>query len=241
MQQKVTLDVGGVEYVTTRDTLSHVSGYFESLFSGKFGDISFDEKVFVDRNGDTFKYVLDFARNGEDCNLPDNLDILNDLLNEISFFGLSDSFKNLIHDHFEENCTNDKEISKFFSDSTVNLCLHIARENRGKFYTEKNILHCLNIPTMKTKVLQDIKNNILCRLYIIESYKNQIYLLIYDNQFDGKEKITVYVIISNNIYIRVRENNTVEELISDICKDFNDIYWDYTKLKYKNFDIIKMK
>jgi len=256
---KVTLNVGGVKYVTTTDTLINVSEYFRSLFSEDPLDssessnsvyINFNDEVFIDRDGNLFQYILKFARKCKDCRLPDNNDILNDLLDEVSFFGMSDSFKDVIEDRIEKDNENDQEISTFFSDSTVNLCLHIARESRGTFYTEKNILHCLNIPTMKTKVQKDIKNNILCRLYIVESYRNQIYLLIYDNQFDGNEKINVYVIISNNIYMRVREDKTVEELISDICKDFNDIYWDYTKLYYnqntlhrvyKNFDIIKMK
>lgn len=60
----VLLDIGGMRFKTTETTINK-SGFFRALLSGKFGDNKQnDGSYFVDRNGEYFKYLLDFLRYG---------------------------------------------------------------------------------------------------------------------------------------------------------------------------------
>ena len=63
----ITLNVGGIFYTTTTSTLQAGDGcnYFDTLLSGRF-PILRDSKdnIFVDRDGSTFRYILNFLRGG---------------------------------------------------------------------------------------------------------------------------------------------------------------------------------
>ena len=58
----IELNVGGVRYTTSSTTLlSEPSSYFACLLSGDWEDAARPE-VFVDRDGELFKYILRFLR-----------------------------------------------------------------------------------------------------------------------------------------------------------------------------------
>ena len=62
----VKLNVGGMQYVTTRDTLmTYGDNFFSALLSEKFKVAKDGESIFIDRNGELFALVLDYLRTGE--------------------------------------------------------------------------------------------------------------------------------------------------------------------------------
>ncbi|CAG8768134.1 19075_t:CDS:1 [Cetraspora pellucida] len=92
MNSIVTLNVGGVHYVTTKDTLLKHKGFFSGLFSDNFSiTLDCNNNTFVDRNGELFKYVLEFLRNNA---LPkrslSNKALLEELLQEAEFYCIED-------------------------------------------------------------------------------------------------------------------------------------------------------
>ena len=63
LSKVVLLDIGGMKFKTTDSTLMK-SEFFKALLSGKFGDKQEDGSYFIDRNGEYFKYLLDYMRYG---------------------------------------------------------------------------------------------------------------------------------------------------------------------------------
>lgn len=66
----IHLNVGGVKYVTRLGTLLNFDahGHFlHSMFGGKYSLVPTmnEDEYFIDRNGEYFKYILGFLRNGE--------------------------------------------------------------------------------------------------------------------------------------------------------------------------------
>ena len=84
----VRLNVGGVTFDTTRDTLSKCR-YFEPYLEGRFRQaLDEDGRLFVDRSGALFGFLLDFMRTGR---LPLQKVVAESkdaLLEECEFFGL---------------------------------------------------------------------------------------------------------------------------------------------------------
>lgn len=68
---RVKLNVGGVIYETTTETLTMKSEYFQSLFNGYFKNY-FDEKgnqieeIFIDRSGKKFEHILNYMRGSKE-------------------------------------------------------------------------------------------------------------------------------------------------------------------------------
>ena len=61
----------------------------EAMFSGRHSLNKNEEgRIFIDRNGKLFEYVLDYLRNGE-WYLPDDIHTLMKLYREIEYFGLT--------------------------------------------------------------------------------------------------------------------------------------------------------
>lgn len=62
---RITLNVGSVIYETTRETLLRVEdSYFRGLLNSQFKKDDEESHIFIDRDGDVFKYVLEYLRYG---------------------------------------------------------------------------------------------------------------------------------------------------------------------------------
>ncbi|CAB4402357.1 unnamed protein product [Rhizophagus irregularis] len=88
MNTIVTLNVGGVLYTTTKDTLLKYESFFSGLFSNNFSfTLDNNNNIFIDRSGELFKYVLEFLRNNT---LPKRVltdkALLEELLQEAEFY-----------------------------------------------------------------------------------------------------------------------------------------------------------
>jgi len=89
-QRIVDLNVGGVLYTTSVETLTKDEGSLLFLmFSGDPGNLLQDSKgrVFIDRDGVLFRYILDYLRSGQ-LLLPDNFQEFSRLKTEAEYFKL---------------------------------------------------------------------------------------------------------------------------------------------------------
>ena len=85
LRSKVVLNVGGRLYTTTLSTLCNYGPHYFSRRLSPPWRHGETREIFIDRNGDTFSYVLDYLRNGTLCcsNKPWLLQML---LQEARFF-----------------------------------------------------------------------------------------------------------------------------------------------------------
>ena len=84
----IELNVGGRKFTTTRDTLcKDADSMLAALFSGDFMPAQLDSKgrVFLDRNGDTFAFILSYLR-GEPLQIPVEVAQQQALAAEAQFF-----------------------------------------------------------------------------------------------------------------------------------------------------------
>lgn len=98
-QEKVHLNVGGTQYTTTISTLTReTNSMLGRMFSAKWqsGEVQ-SEPYFIDADGTHFRYVLNYLRRGESVFLPNNPDLLDELLVEANYFHL-DGLVHLITD-----------------------------------------------------------------------------------------------------------------------------------------------
>jgi hypothetical protein len=93
-KQKVKLNVGGIYFETTIETLTKYSegriSYFKSLFSRQWQleKDPKDDSIFIDRDGDLFGYILQYLRTGK-LAVDSLCDLLRrDLINEVQFYNL---------------------------------------------------------------------------------------------------------------------------------------------------------
>merc|ERR1719199_699615 len=86
----VTLNVGGTVFTTSSSTLRK---YPESMLARMFSsgmspsDKDAQGNRFIDRDGSMFEYILACLRDGDTAILPQDIDILLKLRNEVDFFG----------------------------------------------------------------------------------------------------------------------------------------------------------
>ena len=96
----IKLNVGGVMYVTTRSTLCQPGSWFETMFSGKMEPgIQIDGAYFIDRDGEMFRYVINYMRNLDKWLPPGDVEILSQLVNEAGFFcleGMLEKIKKMV-------------------------------------------------------------------------------------------------------------------------------------------------
>ena len=84
----VGLNVGGIKFETTRDTLSQCE-YFASYLEGRLPHATdADGRLFIDRNGKLFAHLLDFMRNAQRPSQHVVAQHKNELLGECDYFGL---------------------------------------------------------------------------------------------------------------------------------------------------------
>lgn len=80
MTEIVTLNIGGVLYQTSKETLSKGNNYFRALVE----HTNCEDVVFVDRDPSLFRYILNWLR-GTNM-LPDDTLSLKELLMEADFY-----------------------------------------------------------------------------------------------------------------------------------------------------------
>lgn len=88
----VKLNVGGILYETTIETLTKYDSFLSFMFSGKFDlNINNDGYIFIDRDGDIFSHILTFLRSGY---IPQDLsiDMKNRLDLEFKYFEIDIDF-----------------------------------------------------------------------------------------------------------------------------------------------------
>ena len=88
-KQKVKIDMGGTRFTTARSTLkSCPESLLAAMFSGRYQQLP-DEKegsFFIDRDGRYFHHILNFLRSPKEFEMPKDLQTLNRVLNDASFF-----------------------------------------------------------------------------------------------------------------------------------------------------------
>lgn len=90
MSGLVQLNVGGILYTTTKQTLMYPGSFFVAMFSGKMQEgLLIEGRIFLDRNGDLFKHVLDYLRSPELWCPPGDEGIVAALIGEADYFCLS--------------------------------------------------------------------------------------------------------------------------------------------------------
>jgi BTB/POZ domain len=89
LNNTLLLNVGGVPYITTRGTLIAAGGSLAAIATTELAHTT-DEagRLFIDRNGQLFQYVLEYVRNNQ-LTLPSAFDQLDALLWEAEFFCLA--------------------------------------------------------------------------------------------------------------------------------------------------------
>lgn len=96
----IGLNVGGMTFVTTTTTLMVPDSYFASRLSGRIpSGAEVDGAMFIDRDGEIFKYVLDYLRNLDRWTVPEDPHLLLRLLTEADFYsltGLTESIKSSV-------------------------------------------------------------------------------------------------------------------------------------------------
>jgi hypothetical protein len=93
-QGRVELNVGGKRFETSVQTLRRIPHtFFDAYFSGRYAqDVCKDGSVFVDREGEHFRHVLEYMRDGHlsvgESSARPSLDLLLALRREFDFFGI---------------------------------------------------------------------------------------------------------------------------------------------------------
>ena len=97
----IKLNVGGVKYYTTKETLENEDGFLKTLMKNDFDNVNEDGYYFIDRNGHIFKYILEYLRNlTVNRFLPE--DILFDLFIESEFYCLT-NLTSMIYQLLDKN------------------------------------------------------------------------------------------------------------------------------------------
>nr|XP_006819272.1 PREDICTED: BTB/POZ domain-containing protein KCTD4-like [Saccoglossus kowalevskii] len=87
----INLNVGGKLYSTTRSTLTrYPDTMLGAMFSGRMPSLKDAHgNYFIDRNGDMFKYILEFLRNGS-IHLPEDFKDFGALAVEADFYQIAE-------------------------------------------------------------------------------------------------------------------------------------------------------
>jgi len=114
--ERVLLDIGGYHYSTSIHTLTAVpDSYFGRLFSGPFPSdmVGSDGRVFLDRDGNHFRFILNYLRDPEHFTLKlRNKQDLDQLKLEAAFYELEEQmFANTIFIPDTQNWLDEKMIT----------------------------------------------------------------------------------------------------------------------------------
>ena len=91
-ETKVTLNIGGILYVTSRETLTkEKDSLLATMFAGRHAlKMERDGTYFIDRDGVNFRYILNYLRDGADSveALPKEQKLIKELRIEAKYYGL---------------------------------------------------------------------------------------------------------------------------------------------------------
>eukprot|EP01084_Bolivina_argentea_P211394 359606_1 len=95
--EPIMLNIGGIKYSTSLITLSSdTNSILYKMFDEKWSlKPNNDGSYFIDRNGENFKYILDFLRTHK-LNIPDNIYLINHLILEAEYYYLSSLKRSLL-------------------------------------------------------------------------------------------------------------------------------------------------
>lgn len=94
MAEIIELNIGGTIYLTIKSTLlSEPDSLFESILNQESKPIDSNNRLFIDRDGALFGYILDYLRNKNEFVKPENKQDLIRLKNEASYFKIENLAK----------------------------------------------------------------------------------------------------------------------------------------------------
>ncbi|CAH1787266.1 unnamed protein product [Owenia fusiformis] len=196
----IHLNVGGVIYTTTRLTLTtYPNTMIGAMFNGNMSNTKDEHgRIFIDRDGELFKYVLNFLRSST-LSLPDGFKDYSSLLAEADFYQiqpLTDLVRNIIQEIDEEK-KKEFEPDGMFLEVTERFCPYW---NRFKTYiagswdendTPLVLIDLLNIVFISEMLRSNVPTTQLTRLQCSARLRSKGWIL--QNTFlsswggDGKE------------------------------------------------------
>eukprot|EP01084_Bolivina_argentea_P176007 304655_1 len=173
----ITLNIGGTKYQTTITTLcSNSNCIFAAMFSGKYLlKASEDGSYFVDRNGEHFRYILDFLRTNQ-CIIPKSDYLLKHLYAESEFYQLPSLKIQLLMQQFSSNILtrkNMKYIQKWFDE--YHMINNLNLMNSRLVFEGNNLVFNENGGIGEIKVLQSL-------LMIFKSENHSFGIYLVDNR-----------------------------------------------------------
>jgi len=102
----IFLNVGGIGFMTSEDTLRSIHSFFTPLLNSHTDE---NIPIFIDRDPTYFRYILNWMRGVQV--LPNDIDVLNELYVEADFYSI-DSMKEYIEKKKKQASTLQHEVSK---------------------------------------------------------------------------------------------------------------------------------
>lgn len=91
MSDIITLNVGGIKYTTTKNTLTNSESMLSAMFTTNFVTVEPqpDGSYFIDRNGENFKYILKYLRDSK-INIENMQNHqVQDIIDEAKYYGIT--------------------------------------------------------------------------------------------------------------------------------------------------------
>ena len=80
VEKIIKLNIGGKRYETSKDTLLFFKGtVLEKMINGSIPILRVKDRIFIDRNGKIFEYILDYLRNPNEWSPPENKELVEKL------------------------------------------------------------------------------------------------------------------------------------------------------------------
>eukprot|EP00484_Ammonia_sp_Unknown_P022920 CAMPEP_0197035656 /NCGR_PEP_ID=MMETSP1384-20130603/13390_1 /TAXON_ID=29189 /ORGANISM="Ammonia sp." /LENGTH=340 /DNA_ID=CAMNT_0042465743 /DNA_START=43 /DNA_END=1062 /DNA_ORIENTATION=+ len=137
-QEIVTLNVGGIKYTTTIQTLTGFDGYLGARFSSKYAIMpSQDGTYFIDRDGELFKYVLEYLRTGR-VFLPstwDHQDLCRFLI-EAEYYSIESLFHSVLLNFFHSKLIRHDVAKMKIVSKILSMCTDISIHNVRDWHKE---------------------------------------------------------------------------------------------------------
>ena len=199
----IHLNVGGVYYTTTKETLISGSGYFSAMLSKHMepGQL-LDGGIFIDRNGDLFAHVLNYLRNRSNWSAPNDPKLILDLINEAEFFCVTGMLEKI------KQRVPPKKVN-------FNIVFHSDKGLRRIGVVNAPQIICKNVEFMTDTPVKS-NHNVICyyklndNIFSIDDYYQYVisdYILLRNNleSDDGYYEYTFVDKFTDPIYEEIRE------------------------------------